>query len=138
MIYSKEKKCVIFVGSPGCGKSTYYENNYLNGYARVNLDILTSRNREKKKILELAESGTNMVIDNTNTSIEERKRYFSLLWNSGYKFKAVWFNVPLDVCMERNKNRIKTIPAYLVKYYYKKIEIPTKEEGFEEIIIVED
>jgi hypothetical protein len=37
-----EKEMVIFVGSPGSGKSTFWQN-YMSKYARINRDTLKTK-----------------------------------------------------------------------------------------------
>lgn len=52
---------------------------------------------------------------------------------------AVFFNVPLDVCFERNEQRSgrALVPRGVVRRMYYSFRFPTKDEGFERIIQVD-
>ena len=81
VLFNKKNKLelVLFCGSPGAGKSTFYWN-YMQplGYARVNQDILKSRDKCMKVATTLLEDNTCVVVDNTNAEIETRAAWISL------------------------------------------------------------
>lgn len=68
---------IIFVGSPGSGKSTFW-NNHLSHYTRVNNDTLKSRDRCLRVAESALASGQSCVIDNTNPDNDARKAYIKL------------------------------------------------------------
>lgn len=68
---------VIFVGSPGSGKSTFWKN-HLSSYERINRDTLKTKEKCLKVAEEAMKNGKNLVIDNTNPSAEDRKAYIQL------------------------------------------------------------
>lgn len=47
---------IIFIGSPGSGKSTFW-NNYLKSYVRVNNDTLKNHDRCIKVTIEALKNG---------------------------------------------------------------------------------
>ena len=59
------KEMVIFVGSPGAGKSTFWQN-YMPKYHRVNRDTLKTKEKCYKVADEQLTKGNSVVIDNTN------------------------------------------------------------------------
>lgn len=128
------KKLLMLKGLPGCGKSTW-ANDTLDdqvGFKRVNKDDLRmmldhgrwSPDNEKfiievrnAIILQMMMSGHNIIVDDTNLDPrhEEELRKIVNDWNDVvampggkhyYEFEIKDFtNVPLEVCLERNKGR---------------------------------
>lgn len=76
-IISAKQELVIFVGSPGCGKSTFWQN-YLSSYVRVNNDTLKTPEKCMKVCKESLVAGKSVVIDNTNPTQDVRKRYIAI------------------------------------------------------------
>lgn len=56
---------VIFCGSPGAGKSTFWKN-YMPQYERVNRDTLKTKEKCYKVAEEHINNGKSVIIDNTN------------------------------------------------------------------------
>jgi len=70
---------IIFVGSPGSGKSTFFKNNLApNGYIHVNQDTLKTEQKCLKVAEEELTKGHSVVIDNTNPEVAKRKNYIDL------------------------------------------------------------
>jgi bifunctional polynucleotide phosphatase/kinase len=60
---------IIFFGSPGSGKSTFWKN-YLSTYERVNNDTLKTPEKCVKVLKEALDTGKSAVIDNTNKTLD--------------------------------------------------------------------
>ena len=56
----------------------------------------------------IARRPTNYV-DATNLTPQERQNWVKLAHDYGYEAQAVYFDVPLDVCMERNQKRNRAV-----------------------------
>ena len=50
--------------------------------------------------------------------------------------EAVFFNVPLAVCQERNSQRHRVVPADAMEKMAAKLVAPITEEGFVRVIVV--
>jgi len=105
------------IGVSGSGKSTYIKNN-LQGYVVCSADHFFMQ--DGKYVFEPAKLGeahassvrnfvnactsnlTKIVVDNTNTSIEQIAPYYAVAKAFGYKVKFVKMNTDLDVCASRN------------------------------------
>jgi len=48
----------------------------------------------------------------------------------------LFFAIPIEVVKERNKNRDRVVPEYVIDRMFKNIEIPTEEEGRDTIKII--
>jgi predicted kinase len=84
-------EAVILVGLQASGKSTFYKQNFLNSHIRISMDLMKTRNREKKFFDLCLETQAKVVIDNTNPSLVERKSYIEQLKKSGYKISGYYF-----------------------------------------------
>ena len=77
----------IMIGIQASGKS-WFAMTYLKDYTRINLDTLHTRNREKLALEEAVRNGEDIVIDNTNPTIEDRARYIGAVVGHGYKIEG--------------------------------------------------
>jgi predicted kinase len=67
------------------------------------MDLLNTRNKEGKLLQYCFDTQSKMVIDNTNVSSKERKRYIDLARKNKYKILAYYFESDIKTCLERNK-----------------------------------
>ncbi len=54
----------------------------------------------------------------------------------GYEVQAVFFDVPLEVCLERNRQRDRSVSEDIMRSMAEKLKPPVFEEGFEKITVV--
>ena len=80
-----EKTMVLMIGIQGSGKSTFYHKYLADGYVRVNLDTLKTRNREEQLVSECFREGKSFAVDNTNPTRADRQRYIPLAQYWGYR-----------------------------------------------------
>jgi predicted kinase len=134
---------IIFIGIPASGKSTFYEQNFAATHTCISLDILKTRFREDKMLLEAVNSGKSCVIDNTNVSVSERRKYIEAGKRHGYKVIGYYFRSAIDECRIRNNQRQgkKQVPEVAMRNKAAHLERPSMQEGFDELYyvkIVED
>jgi bifunctional polynucleotide phosphatase/kinase len=96
---------VIFVGSPGSGKSTFW-SNYLSKYARVNRDTLKTKEKCYKVAEEEILKGNSVVIDNTNPKKEDRSYFIGLAKKHGIKVRCFRFLTPKEICFHNDYQRV--------------------------------
>ena len=75
-------------------------------------------------------------IDATNLTPEERRPYIDIARACGCEIEAVFFDVPLDVCLERNARRHRVVPADALAKMAAKLIPPSVEEGFGKVTVV--
>ncbi|WP_130733888.1 AAA family ATPase [Flavobacterium sp. J27] len=126
-------QCIMFIGIPASGKSSFYKENFFNSHIRVSLDLLNTRNKETKLIEYCFTTQSQFVIDNTNVSKEERAKYITLLKEKKYKIIAYYFECSLKDALERNGHRKEKISEIGVKAKYNQLELPQLNEGFDEM-----
>ncbi len=75
-------------------------------------------------------------VDATNLSPHERRSWIKLAHDFGYEAHAVFFDVPPEVCMERNRRRERNVPEDVMQRMASKLRPPKFEEGFAKITVV--
>ena len=75
-------------------------------------------------------------VDATNLTPHDRHSWIKLAKDFGYEVQAVYFDVPLEVCLERNHRRPRTVEDDVMRKMAAKLKAPTFEEGFSKITVV--
>ena len=131
------KTLYIIIGIQGSGKSTFCRRN-LPGIARINLDTLKTRNREKEAIDECHEKQLDYVVDNTNPTRADRARYIPAAKALGYHIVGYFMQSRVKDCLARNALREgkARVPDKAIAATSNKLELPKKDEGFDELFFV--
>lgn len=104
---------VLFCGSPGAGKSTYYWKHLQPmGYARVNQDILKTRDKCLKVAAQTVEDGVSVVVDNTNADMETRAAWIALARRLKVPIRLVHFMSPAKLC--EHNDTVRALSGELV------------------------
>ncbi len=75
-------------------------------------------------------------IDATNLVREQRRDFIEIGQRRNCSIEALFFDVPLEVCLERNRNRLRQVPEDVMQKMAANLEPPTLEEGFTRIVRV--
>ena len=86
------------------------EEEYFRNIVRQRAKTTTSNQLDK-----YVEGRLGLIIDATGRDLPLVQRQVSMLTHLGYDCYMVFVNTSLDVAIERNKNRPRTIPEYIVK-----------------------
>ncbi len=119
------KNMVLFVGMPGSGKTTYYQQKLAPlGYVHVNQDVLKTKNKVLKLTRETAEKGLNVCIDATNPGQDKRQEFYNLAALHGYNIVVIYF-----VRDGKGWNKLRSNPVPTIAYitYYKYLVEPTSD-----------
>src|ERR1700751_6220767 len=127
-------EAVILGGVQGAGKSTFYRERFFDTHVRINLDMLRTRNRERRLLNACLDAGQSFVVDNTNPKAVDRAKYVEAARAKGFRVVVYFFDVPLRDAMQRNNQRKlrQKIPPVAVAGTHKKLEPPSKDEGFDQ------
>jgi predicted kinase len=140
---------VLAIGLPGSGKSSWFKRHNITPLSSDLLrallfddpteqrfqDLVFSNLRSMLKARLIARRPMNYV-DATNLSPHERNGWIKLAKDYGYEVQAVFFDVPVEVCLERNQRRERKVPEDAMRRMAGKLKQPTFEEGFSKITIV--
>lgn len=96
---------VIFCGIQASGKSSFYKENFFNSHMRISLDLLNTRNRESLFMNMCYQTTMSFVVDNTNPTKEERKKYIKLAKENQAKVIGYYFQSKIEDAIARNKQR---------------------------------
>ena len=129
---------LLFTGLQASGKSTFYKENYFNSHVRISLDLLKTRNRERKMFNLCIETQAKMVVDNTNPTTEDRQRYILPLKEAGYTIVGYYFASSIQECLDRNNCRQdkERVPLNGIMGTYNKLVLPEYSEGFDKLYYV--
>ena len=155
-------KCIILVGVPASGKSTWHRNRY-GEYPmpvastdkiieEVSANYGMTYDDGFKGLIQFAEiimwrqitsclmDGRNFIIDRTNLSVKSRKKFIDKLKLHRYEIECVVFplpgteKLPTEEWNRRlDSRRGKTIPGHILSSMIEHYEPPTLAEGFSKI-----
>jgi predicted kinase len=140
---------VLAIGLPGSGKSAWFKRHNITPLSSDLLramlfddpteqrfqDLIFSNLRSMLKARLIARRPMNYV-DATNLTPHERHGWIKLAKDYGYEVQAVFFDVPIEVCLERNRKRERVVPEDVMRRMAGKLKAPTFEEGFAKITVV--
>jgi predicted kinase len=140
---------VLAIGLPGSGKSSWFKRHQITPLSSDLLrallfddaqeqrfqDLVFSNLRSMLKARLIARRATNYV-DATNLTPHERHSWIKLAKDYGYEVQAVFFDVPVEVCLDRNRRRQRSVDDAVMQRMADKLRPPTFEEGFSKITVV--
>lgn len=133
---------IVLCGIPASGKSTFYEKKLKNSFEIISLDYLKDRANELRVIKACLSENKSFVIDNTNVSKEDRERYIDIARKKHISITCCFFKPDVKKSITRNKSRKfnggRFVPEQVIYIMNNKFEIPSYDEGFNDIYIIEE
>ncbi|HYW38721.1 MAG TPA: AAA family ATPase [Terriglobales bacterium] len=140
---------VLAIGLPGSGKSSWFKRHSIHPLSSDLLrellfddaqeqrfqDLVFSNLRSMLKARLIARRPMNYV-DATNLTPHDRHSWIKLAKDYGYDVQGLFFDVPLEVCMERHQRRGRAVAEDVMRKMASKLKAPTFEEGFSKITVV--
>lgn len=128
-------EAIIFVGLQATGKSTFFREYFYHTHLRINLDMLKTRYRETIILKACLEAKQSFVVDNTNPTVENRKRYIHAAKQAGFRVVGYYFRSKLQEALAQNRQRTGEayIPEQGIRATSMRLQIPSFSEGFDTI-----
>ena len=140
---------VLAIGLPGSGKSSWFKRHNVTPLSSDMVrsllfddvreqrfqDLVFSNLRSMLKARLIAKRPMNYV-DATNLTPQERQHWVKLAKDYNYEVHAVFFDVPLEVCIERHQRRDRVVPEDVMRRMAAKFKPPSFAEGFAKITVV--
>jgi predicted kinase len=135
-------ECVILIGLPAAGKSTFYRERFAGTHDHISKDLLRNNRqperRQEQLLLESLSGGRSLVIDNTNASVAVRAPLIRAARAHGARVVGYYFPAEAGAALRRNRaregrDRVPDVAIFTVR---KRLEPPSREEGFDELFEV--
>jgi predicted kinase len=140
---------VLTIGLPGSGKTTWFKRRGVIPLSSDTLRQLLFDNETEQRYQGLVFSTLRSLlrarliskrpmnyVDATNLSPHERRQWIKMARGFGYEVHAVFFDVPLELCLERNRKRHRQVGEDVMRQMASRLRPPTFKEGFSKIVVV--
>ena len=140
---------MLTIGLPGSGKTSWFRRRAITPLSSDLLRMMLFDDIAEQRYQDLVFSTLRYLlrarmiarmpwnyVDATNLSQRERRGWIKMALEFGYEVQAVFFDVPVEVCMERNAKRGRIVPEEVMQRMAGKLRAPTFEEGFSKITVV--
>jgi predicted kinase len=148
-VKGKKGAVVLAIGLPGSGKSSWFKRHNIIPLSSDLVRGLLFDDATEQRFQDLVFSSLRSLlrarliagrpmnfIDATNLSPKERHSWIKMAQDFGYEAHAVFFDVPTEVCMERNRKRLRNVPDEVMLRMAQKLRPPKFDEGFAKVIVV--
>lgn len=144
----------ILIGLPGAGKDTWIASQKMSNTVIVSSDAIREElfgseeiqdspdkvfNLMFHRTIDALKAGKNVIYNATNIS---RKRRMSLIkeFNKTVDcdFQAIVIATPYEICLQRNNDRARKVPKYVIERMYKAFQVPSIFEGFTKVEAVKN
>ena len=140
---------VLAIGLPGSGKSSWFKRHNITPLSSDLLRALLFDDPTEQRFQDLVFSNLRSMlrarliarrplnyVDATNLTSHDRHGWIKLAKDYGYDVQAVFFDVPMEVCLERNRKRERVVADDVMQRMAAKMKPPSFEEGFSKITVV--
>ena len=139
---SAPPECVILIGLPGAGKSSFYRERFAATHDHVSKDLWPhARNREARQQGEIGQAlaaGRSVVVDNINAAAADRAATIATARARGARVVGYFFSVSTREAVARNAERTgrARVPNVAIFRAAKTLETPDLSEGFDQLFRV--
>jgi len=135
-------ECVILIGLPGAGKTTFYRRHF-GSHTHISKDRwpnASGRDARQRRLLDEAlAAGQSVVVDNTHPTVVDRAPIIAAARARGAQVVGYFVDVTTRVAVARNAGRTgrEKVPNVAIFTVAKRLQPPTLAEGFDQLFRVE-
>ena len=135
-------ECIILIGLPGVGKTTFYRQYFAATHTHISKDLWPHASgreaRQRRLIDEALAAGQPVVVDNTNPAIADRAPLIAAAHARGALAVGYFIDVSPRIAIARNEERSgrAKVPKVAIFTVAKRLELPTLAEGFDQLFCV--
>ena len=132
-------ECVIFVGLPASGKTTFYQQRLAATHRHISKDHWPTASNKDARQAELIRSalsrGLSIAVDNTHPSLADRAPVITLARQHGARVVGYHFTATTREAVGRNRGREgkQRVPDVAIFTKAKRMVAPSPAEGFDEL-----
>ncbi|HEY7056334.1 MAG TPA: ATP-binding protein [Vicinamibacterales bacterium] len=132
-------ECVILIGLPGSGKSTFYRQRLAATHELISKDLLPNvrqrQDRQDQLLRTTLARGASVAVDNTNVSPAERAAIIRIAQEYGARVVGTYIEATTREAVARNERRAgrDRVPKVAIFTCAKRLVAPDPEEGFDEL-----
>jgi predicted kinase len=128
---------VLLIGIALSGKTTYRKANFEHEVVQLSY-FDNNRKREMSHIEQCLKEGKSIVVDDTNLTREIRKLHIDLARKYNAQIIGIFMNTSRGLIEQRRGRRADQLPMAVINKQLRDLETPTKDEGFDNLIVHKD
>ncbi|MDH3490267.1 MAG: ATP-binding protein [Nitrosopumilus sp.] len=128
---------VLMIGVALSGKTTYVKANFDHEEIRLYY-FDNNRKKEMNYIEQCLKQGKSIVVDDTNLTLDIRKMHIDMAKKYNAKMIGIFMNTSIGLLHQRRMRRNEQFPLVAINRQLKDLETPTKDEGFDILVVKKD
>ncbi len=135
---SPPPSCVLLIGIPASGKTSFYQARFAGTHVRVNRDMLRTTHRVRLLRDACLSGGISFVLDNTNLTRAVRREHIQAARAARFRVEGYFLQSRRAEAAERNRGRrqAERVPEAALGGMSKQLELPSPDEGYDALFFV--
>ena len=132
-------ECVIFVGLPASGKTTFYQQRFAATHRHISKDNWPNApnkdTRQARLLRDAFKEDASLVVDNTSPARADRAAVIDIARQHGVRVVGYYFTASTREAVGRNRGREgkQRVPDVAIFTAAKRMVPPSRDEGFDEL-----